>query len=119
MPDPNPRISTSRTFPLSKSGHPATARFSHNPIPPFHHLLVTTSSGVSRWSYDGSVAQSFHSPNAGVVASLAISSGHGEAELGMLALADSQIILLIHPEDGAVRQSYGLKSDEVMWHCGT
>ena len=32
----------------------------------------------------------------------------------MLALADSQIILLVHPDDGAVRESYGLKGDEVI-----
>ena len=115
MPGPNSSISTSRTFLESKSHHPATIRPSPSLTPSPHDLLVTTSGGVSRWGSDGTVVQSFRSPDAGVVASVAVSSGHGKSERDMLALADSQIILLVHPEDGAVRKSYGLKGDEVMW----
>ena len=116
MPGPDTNISTPHSFLHSRAVHSLTIDSSSNAIPTFYELLVTTSSDISKWKADGVIEQIFHSNNAGVVATAAITSNTQESELDMLAVADSQIILLVNLEDGIVRESCGLKNDEVIRH---
>ena len=115
MPGPQIKIPTSRSSLDSQTVQPtATTRCSNTFFSP-HELLVTTSSGLLRWKANGTIVQSFISKDAGVIAAAAIPSSSHTPKLEMIAVADSQIIQLVHVEDGAVYESYGLKGNEVIW----
>ena len=76
-------------------------------FPDSHQLIITTSSGVFVWSRDG-VLPVFESKTGGIVAARAIGQGRRE----LLAVADSQVVLL-HDMRKGYDKSYELKGSDV------
>ena len=81
-------------------------------FPPRHRLMVTTKKGVYMWDVDG-VTEIFRSGSEGIVAAKRVTSGSE-----MLAVADSQVVVLHEPND-RVHKSYRLKGSEVSIACET
>ena len=75
-------------------------------FPPLHRLIITTTKGVYIWDVYG-VTEIFRSGSEGIVAAKRIAIGRG-----MLAVADSQVVVL-HEFDGGLQKSYRLKGSEV------
>ena len=96
-----PRPSPSSSLEESGTGdHNAFA------FPPHHRLIITTMKGVYSWDILG-VAEIFRSGSEGIVAAKKLKS-----EKDMLAIADSQVVVL-HEVKGGTQKSYRLKGSEV------
>lgn len=76
-------------------------------IPHSHHLIVTTKRGVYSWG-SAEVRQLFQSTSEGIVAAKKTSDGKN-----LLAVADSQIVVLQDLKKGNRIQSYSLKGTDV------
>ena len=81
-----------------------------------HQLIVTTTRGVYTWSR-GAVTTLFRSGSGGVIAAKRTTTPGGDHEVGaagaeMLAIADSQILLL-HRIDQGMQHSYRLRGKHV------
>ena len=70
-----------------------------------HSLLVTTATGISRWTSAG-LENVFQSGSHGIISATATSNED------VFAIADSQNVLL-HDKERGMRQSYRLKRGEV------
>ena len=75
-------------------------------FPKSHHLVITTVKGVYTWSSRG-ITEIFRSGSAGIVAARKATNGSG-----LLAVADSQIVLL-HDINKGMQRSYRLKGSDV------
>lgn len=76
------------------------------PFPPRNRLIITTSQGVYVWDVYG-IAEIFRSGSEGIVAAKTLTSDNG-----MLAIADSQVVVL-HEVKGDTQRSYRLKGSQV------
>ena len=79
-------------------------------FPRSHHLIVTTAKGVFTWSSHG-VKEIFRSGSEGIVAAKKASNGSG-----LLAVADSQVVVL-HDVNKGMQRSYRLKGSDVRAPC--
>jgi hypothetical protein len=75
-------------------------------FPPSHHLIVTTRKNVFSWNSRG-LSDLFHSGSEGIVAAKKAKDGSG-----MLAVADSQVVVL-HDVRRGMERSYRLKGADV------
>ena len=75
-------------------------------FPPRTRLIITTTKGVYSWDSSG-VTEIFRSGSEGIVAAKKL-----ESERAMLAVADSQVVIL-HEVKGGTQKSYRLKGSEV------
>ena len=75
-------------------------------FPRFHHLIVTTAKGVFTWGSHG-VKEIFRSGSEGIVAAKKASNISG-----LLAVADSQVVVL-HDVNKGMQRSYRLKGSDV------
>jgi hypothetical protein len=75
-------------------------------FPPSHHLIVTTRRNVCSWNARG-LTDIFHSGSEGIVAAKKATDGSG-----MLAVADSQVVVL-HDVGRGMEKSYRLKGGDV------
>ena len=95
---------------------PGTRHFSISPnddhsqdsfiFPESHQLIITTAKGVYTWSSHG-ITEIFRSGSAGIVAARKVTNGSG-----LLAVADSQVVLL-HDINKGMQRSYRLKGSDV------
>jgi len=76
------------------------------PFPPQNSLVITTTTGVYVWDVYG-VTEIFRSGSEGIVAAKKLTSCNG-----MLAVADSQVVVL-HEIQGGTQKSYRLKGSQV------
>lgn len=76
------------------------------PFPPQYRLVITTSKGVYVWDVYG-ISEIFRSSSEGIVAARRLASNNG-----MLAVADSQVVIL-HEIMGGMQKSYRLKGSQV------
>ena len=76
------------------------------PFPYSNRLIITTTQGVYNWDVYG-ISQIFRSGSQGIVAAKRVVSGRE-----MLAVADSQVVVL-HEVEGGMHKSYRLKGSEV------
>ena len=77
------------------------------PFPASYQLIVTTTKGVYAWDERG-ITEIFRSGSEGIVAAKRFSYKHE-----MLAVADSQVVIL-HDVDKGMQRSYRLKRSEVL-----
>lgn len=75
-------------------------------FPPSQQLIVTTTSGVFVWDMNG-LTEIFRSGSEGIVAAKKVGTDNG-----VLAVADSQVVVLHNIEKG-MQRSYRLKGSEV------
>ena len=75
-------------------------------FPPQSRLIITTTKGVYTWDASG-FTEIFRSSSEGIVAAKKLTN-----DKGMLAVADSQVVLL-HEIKGDTQKSYRLKGSEV------
>ncbi len=75
-------------------------------FPPSNGLIITTRKGVYIWDIYG-ITEIFRSGSEGIVAAKKIATGSG-----MLAVADSQVVVL-HDISGGMQRSYRLKGSDV------
>ena len=75
-------------------------------FPPSYQLIITTKKGVYIWDVYG-ITEIFGSGSEGIVAAKIIA-----ADSGMLAVADSQVVVL-HDIHGGMQRSYRLKGSDV------
>lgn len=79
-------------------------------FPKSHHLIVTTAKGVFTWGSHG-VKEIFRSGSEGIIAAKRASNGSG-----LLAVADSQVVVL-HDVNKGMQRSYRLKGSDVGAPC--
>lgn len=94
---------------LSDAGEPGFCGWGVFPFPPQNKLIITTTKGVYAWDVYG-VTEVFRSGSEGIVAAKTITSNNG-----MLAVADSQVVVLHEVKEG-MQRSYRLKGSQV---CAT
>ena len=75
-------------------------------FPRSHHLIITTAKGVFAWGSHG-VKEIFRSGSEGIVAAKKAIDGSG-----LLAIADSQVVVL-HDVNKGMQRSYRLKGSDV------
>jgi len=75
-------------------------------FPRSYHLIITTAKGVFVWGSHG-VREIFRSGSEGIVAAKKASSGSG-----LLAVADSQVVVL-HDVNKGMQRSYRLRGSDV------
>lgn len=75
--------------------------------PKSHHLIITTTKAVLAWTSAGT-AKLFRSASGGIVAAKRAPDGSG-----ILAVADSQVVVLHDIKKGMRRRSYKLRGSEV------
>ncbi len=91
---------------LSDAGEPGFRGWGVFPFPPQNRLIITTTRGVYAWDVYG-VTELFRSGSEGIVAAKTITSDNG-----ILAIADSQVVVL-HEVKGGMQRSYRLKGSQV------
>ena len=100
-------ITDSAAFPAQKG--PMLLEKTHSDdfaFPQTNHLIITTTRGVFSWSSHG-VTECFRSSSEGIVAARKANDG-----TGLLAIADSQVVLL-HDINKGMQKSYRLKGSDV------
>ena len=75
-------------------------------FPGSHHLIITTAKGVFAWDSHG-LREIFRSGSEGIVAAKKASNGSG-----LLAVADSQVVVL-HDVNKGMQRSYRLRGSDV------
>lgn len=78
------------------------------PTNPQHHLVVTTARGVYAWNCRG-IVELFSSSSEGIVTARTI-----QTDKELLAVADSQVVIL-HDVEKGMQRTYRLKSGEQVY----
>ncbi len=91
---------------LSEAGEPGFRGWGVFAFPPQNKLIITTTKGVYAWDVYG-VTEIFRSGSEGIVAAKTITSDNG-----MIAVADSQVVVLHEVTEG-MQRSYRLKGSQV------
>ncbi|KAI9846227.1 MAG: hypothetical protein M1830_007464, partial [Pleopsidium flavum] len=82
-----------------------TSDFDPSIFPKSHHLIITTTKSVYCWSSNG-ITELFRSGSEGIVAAKRAGDGSG-----LLAVADSQVVIL-HDVKRGMNKSYRLKGSD-------